>query len=114
MKTQSSMPSARRRLPIASWCELWPRYSANAGSCSRCRPAVGYLGGTVLGWLMRDKMFTWEEIEGLMADLLHVDAPPAGETKLTDWAREHAGQLGVRYASELARRRNRSEAYERL
>lgn len=78
-------------------------------------PAVaGYLGGTVLGWLLRDKMFTWDEIEGLMADLLHVDAPPAGETKLTDWAREHAGQLGVRYASELARRRNRAEAYERL
>jgi len=77
-------------------------------------PVVGYLGGTVIGWLLRDKMFTREEIEGLMADLLKVDAPPAGETKLTDWARQHADQLGVRYASELARRRNRAEAYERL
>ena len=77
-------------------------------------PYAGYLGGTVIGWLMRDKMFTWEEIEGLMADLLYVDAPPAGETKLTDWARQHADQLGMRYASELARRRNRTEAYERL
>jgi uncharacterized protein YbjT (DUF2867 family) len=75
---------------------------------------IGYLGGNALGWLLRDKMFTREEIEGLMADLLAVDAPPAGETKLTDWAREHANQLGVRYASELARRRNRAEAYERL
>jgi uncharacterized protein YbjT (DUF2867 family) len=75
---------------------------------------VGYLGGSVIGWFLRDKMFTREEIEGLMADLLHVDAPPAGETKLTDWVRENADQLGVRYASELARRRDRTEAYERL
>ena len=77
-------------------------------------PVVGYLGGSVLGWFLRDKIFTWEEIKGLTADLLHVDAPAAGETKLTDWAREHADQLGIRYASELARRRNRAEAYERL
>jgi uncharacterized protein YbjT (DUF2867 family) len=77
-------------------------------------PVVGYLGGTVLGWILRDKIFTWEEIKGLRADLLHADAPPTGETRLTDWARQHADQLGVRYASELARRRNRTEAYERL
>jgi NADH dehydrogenase len=77
-------------------------------------PGIGYLGGSVIGWFLRDKMFTREEIEGLMADLLKVDAPAAGETKLTDWARQHADQLGMRYASEMARRRNRSEAYERL
>ncbi|MGD0382889.1 MAG: NAD(P)H-binding protein [Thermoguttaceae bacterium] len=77
-------------------------------------PGIGYLGGSVIGWFLRDKMFSREEIEGLMADLLHVDTPPTGETKLTDWARQHAGQLGIRYASEMARRRNRSEAYERL
>jgi uncharacterized protein YbjT (DUF2867 family) len=77
-------------------------------------PGIGYLGGNLLGWFLHDKMFTREEIEGLMADLLAVDAPPAGETKLTDWARQHADQLGMRYASELARRRNRAEAYDRL
>jgi NADH dehydrogenase len=77
-------------------------------------PGIGYLGGRVIGWFLRDKMFTREEIEGLMADLLHVDAPPAGETKLTEWARQHADQLGMRYASEMARRRDRTEAYERL
>jgi NADH dehydrogenase len=77
-------------------------------------PGIGYLGGRVIGWFLRDKMFTREEIEGLMADLLHVDAPPAGETKLTEWAREHVDQLGVHYASEMARRRDRTEAYERL
>ena len=42
-----------------------------------------------------------------MADLLYVQSPPAGETKLTDWAMEHRDTLGRKYASELARRRNR-------
>jgi NADH dehydrogenase len=49
-----------------------------------------------------------------MAGLLDVDSPPAGETRLTDWAREHADRLGVHYASELARRRNREVAYGEL
>ena len=40
-----------------------------------------------------------------MANLLYVDGPPAGTTRLSDWARENADRLGRRYASELARRR---------
>ena len=43
--------------------------------------------------------------------LLAVDAPPAGKTRLTDWAREHAATLGTRYASELARRLDRNRPY---
>ena len=68
-------------------------------------PEVGYAAGVVLGRLHGDVMITREEIAGLMADLLCVDSPPAGTTRLTDWAREHAATLGQRYASELARRR---------
>ena len=49
-----------------------------------------------------------------MQDLLYTDSPPAGQTRFTEWAKQHAATLGVRYASELARRRNRREAYERL
>ena len=56
-------------------------------------------------------MITREEIKGLTADLLYVDAPPAGATKLTEWARAHADELGKRYASELARRRDRKTSY---
>jgi NADH dehydrogenase len=50
-------------------------------------------------------MITREEIQGLMADLLYVNSPPTGTTKLTDWAQGNAATLGVRYASELARRK---------
>ena len=49
-----------------------------------------------------------------MAGLLATSSPPAGETRLTGWTRENAATLGRRYASELARRRNRTAAYEQL
>ncbi|MFH1419328.1 MAG: NAD(P)H-binding protein [Planctomycetota bacterium] len=77
-------------------------------------PFVGYGIGYVMGKLLGDVVITRGEIEGLMAGLLHTDSPPAGPTKLTDWARSHSDRLGVRYASELARRIDRSTAYERL
>ena len=56
-------------------------------------------------------MITREEIKGLMADLLSVYSPPAGDTRLTDWIREHADTLGRKYTSELARRKDRSIEY---
>ena len=77
-------------------------------------PALGYLTGLLIGKLVGDVLITRDEIDGLMQDLLYTPSPPAGATRLTDWARAHADTLGRRYASELARRRNRSEAYERL
>lgn len=77
-------------------------------------PAVGYWLGTIMGWCVGDVMITRPEIDGLMAELLYTDSPPAGATKLTDWAIAHADQLGQRYASELARRIDRTAAYKDL
>jgi uncharacterized protein YbjT (DUF2867 family) len=77
-------------------------------------PTLGYWAGWVLSRITGDVVITREEIAGLMQGLLHVNSPPTGQTRLTDWARQNAGTLGVRYASELARRRNRREAYEKL
>lgn len=77
-------------------------------------PAVGYALGRATGWLLRDVLITRDEIAGLMAGLLCTASPPAGSTRLTDWARDHADELGRRYASELARRRDRVAAYGRL
>ncbi len=69
-------------------------------------PLFGYGVGWVMGKLLNDVTITRAEIEGLMADLLYVNAPPAGHTKLTDWAKQHAATLGIAYASELSRRRS--------
>jgi len=74
-------------------------------------PTLGYWVGRAVGSLMGDVTITREEIAGLMANLLYVDAPPAGATKLTDWIAAHADTLGRHYANELARRRDRRAAY---
>ena len=77
-------------------------------------PSLGYLASTLIGKIMGDVLVTRDEIAGLMQNLLCTGSPPAGETRLTDWARANAATLGRRYASELARRRNRIAAYETL
>jgi len=74
-------------------------------------PALACAAGWTLGRWMGDVMITWPEVRGLMADLLCTDSPAAGTTRLTDWAREHKDTLGVKYASELARRKDRVKAY---
>jgi NADH dehydrogenase len=74
-------------------------------------PWFGYAAGWMLGAMVGDVVITKDEIEGLMADLLYVDAPPAGTTVLSEWARQNADTLGRRYASELARRKDLEMAY---
>jgi NADH dehydrogenase len=75
-------------------------------------PAVGYWAGRLVGALMGDVTITREEIAGLMAGLLYVDAAATGPTRLTDWIAAHADTLGRRYTSELARRKDRASAYK--
>lgn len=67
-------------------------------------PRLAYVAGSIIGRLNGDVMITWEEVLGLMADLLYVDTPPTGQTRLTDWVKDHLVTLGQRYASELGRR----------
>ena len=74
-------------------------------------PCAGYLTARMLGFFMNDVMITREEIAGLSANLLCVSTPPTGTTRLTDWIKQNAGSLGKRYASELARRRDRTMDY---
>lgn len=68
-------------------------------------PSLGLWIGRGIGFVTRDIVITREEIGGLMAGLLEVNSPPTGTTRLTDWAHLHRQGLGVRYASELARRK---------
>ena len=68
-------------------------------------PLFGYAAAKLVGWAHRDIFLTRQEVAGLMAGLLHVESPPTGTTHLTEWLRQHASEVGQRYASELARRR---------
>jgi NADH dehydrogenase len=74
-------------------------------------PLLGYMAGSLVGKVVKDLFITREEIDGLMADLLYVDSPVTGKTKLTEWARKHADRLGLHYKSELERRRDRTIEY---
>jgi len=77
-------------------------------------PALGFAAGWLMGKFTGDVVITREEIAGLMQGLLCTNSPPAGHMRLTDWASKNASTLGVHYANELARRRNRLAAYDRL
>lgn len=67
-------------------------------------PWFGYLAGVALGKLLGDVIVTPDEIKALLGNLLYVNAPPAGATRLTDWATQNASTLGCHYANDLARR----------
>jgi uncharacterized protein YbjT (DUF2867 family) len=74
-------------------------------------PGMGCWFGRLLGWFKHDIFITREEIRGLMSELLHVNTPPTGKTPLTAWMKKNAATLGLRYASELDRRRDRQMPY---
>jgi hypothetical protein len=75
-------------------------------------PRLGYGIGWIVGKLVKYVVITWEEVQGLMEDLLYVDDTSPATTKLTDWAKENAHTLGFTYTSELARRRDRQSEYQ--
>jgi len=74
-------------------------------------PGLGFAMGKLVGWMMKDKFITREEIRGLMAETLYVTTPPTGKTLLTEWMKKNTETLGLNYASELNRRRNRQTQY---
>lgn len=74
-------------------------------------PRIGYWVGQLIGYMVDDVMITRPEIDGLMADLLYVDSPPTGTTRLSEWVRDNASTLGRHYTSELVRRKERLSAF---
>ena len=64
---------------------------------------LAYLSTRLAGWLVGDVILSWEEYEGLMANLLVTPGPPAGATLLSDWLAANRDRIGRRYSSEVAR-----------
>jgi hypothetical protein len=86
----------------------------------KCRPIMpllpvkGYLLGKLVGMLHHDVTITYDEIRGLMADLLYTDSPPSGMTKLSVWLKDNAASVGLRYSNELKRRGDGMKSYAEL
>lgn len=76
-----------------------------------CPPWVGYAVSRLVNPIVGDITVTREEIEGLMRGLLVSGGDLRGKTRLTTWAEEHRERLGVRYASEVGRRKDRTAGY---
>lgn len=74
-------------------------------------PGAGYWACRMMGLLVGDVVITREEIQGLMEGRLHVQAPPLGTTRLSDWVLKHRQTLGRHYTSEMARRVDRKSEY---
>ena len=66
---------------------------------------IGWIAGRMIGWAHHDVTITMDEIRGLMAGLLDVDSEPLGPTAILDWLRANRDRVGIRYASEMSRRR---------
>jgi NADH dehydrogenase len=77
----------------------------------RIPPWAGYWLTRAAGYFLSDVLLTRDEIKGLIAELLYVDAPPAGTTRLSEWVSSHAHTLGLQYRSELKRRSDRNSPY---
>jgi uncharacterized protein YbjT (DUF2867 family) len=69
---------------------------------------LAYLFTSVIGWFLGDVVLTWEEYQGLMANLLVTEGPSTGKTLLSEWLAENSERIGTRYASEVARHFARS------
>lgn len=65
---------------------------------------IGYLFAFMMGKFLGDVPITKEEIKALKDELLYVDSKPTGKTKFTDWAKENANSLGMKYFNEIKRR----------
>ncbi len=64
-------------------------------------PALAYVGSKFVGLMKGDVVLTWDEVIGLMDNLLVSSEPPVGTKKLSEWVEENADKVGKGYFSEL-------------
>ncbi len=76
------------------------------GARARVTPVPRWLlllASRLLRPVVGDVVLTGDEVEGLCANLLVSSGPATGSTKFSEWLSQHAGELGVTWASELDR-----------
>ena len=72
------------------------------------RPGMALALSGLLGYALRDRILTREEIDGLMAGLLVSAEAPTAPTRFSEWLVEHGKILGAQYTSEIERHYGRN------
>ncbi len=91
---------------VYSFNELVALLARAVGSKARIihsTPDWAFFLSKLVGALVRDVLLTRDEVEGLMSNLLVSREVPRGRTRLSEWLRANANDLGARYGSELDR-----------
>jgi NADH dehydrogenase len=91
---------------VYTFRELVRRIAGAVGSRARiiAVPSTAALWASrLIGRGTGDVMLTRDEVRGLNASLLVSRGPPTGPTRLSEWLKQHANEVGRRYASELGR-----------
>jgi NADH dehydrogenase len=57
----------------------------------------------VINRVVGEVILSRQELDGLMTELLVSAQPPRGQQDVTQWLRDHAAEVGSRYASEMDR-----------
>lgn len=82
---------------------LLARATASRARIVHVPPRIALYMSRLIGILVRDVVLTPDELAGLTAGLLATSSPSAGETRLSDWLKDHGDTVGRRYASELSK-----------
>jgi uncharacterized protein YbjT (DUF2867 family) len=70
-----------------------------------------YYASKIIDLFTGDILLTKDEINMVRDNLMYSKQPPLGETRLSEWCAQNASTLGIHYASEIARRKNRDKPY---
>ncbi len=66
-------------------------------------PELALFFSRLVGYIVKDVVLTRDEVYGLMSNLLVSKEPPTGRMCLSNWLTCNANNIGIKYASELAR-----------
>lgn len=66
-------------------------------------PSLALVLLRIVGLFVQDVVLTKDELGALRADLLVLKETPKGKIRFCDWLKNHADQVGKRYASEMIR-----------
>ena len=67
-------------------------------------PSIAVTMARLMGALLRDRVLTRQEVEGLASSALVSAEPPRGRISVRHWLQGAGSQLGLRYESEIGRR----------